>query len=228
MAGPEEAVDRHTRRVEDGPDRRHDRDVVAEQREVVDAAPLRLEHRHRGGGHGRLEAEREEHHVAARVRRRDFERVQRRINHAHISAVGARLQQRALGAGHAHRVAKGREDDTGLIRDRHAVVHAAHRQHAHGAARAMHELERGRDQVLQRITKDRVGVAAAHLHDLQRAFTARAQALGRAGNFAQQRARGQRIAEFIDVLHGVLPFGADARAGRSSASRLCTRSHSTW
>ena len=46
-----------------------------------------------------------------------------------------------------------------------AVVDAAHRQHADRAARAVHQFDVRREQVLQSEAIDGVGVAAAHFHE---------------------------------------------------------------
>ena len=54
----------------------------------------------------------------------------------------------------------------GLVGDRDAVVDAAHRDHAHRAARPVHELDVGRQQVVDAVLVDRVRVPAADLHDL--------------------------------------------------------------
>ena len=54
----------------------------------------------------------------------------------------------------------------GLARDRDPVVDAPHRDHAHRAARAVHELDVRRQQVVDAVLVDRVRVAAADLHHL--------------------------------------------------------------
>ena len=52
------------------------------------------------------------------------------------------------------------------VGDRDAVVDAAHGDHADRAAGAVHELDVGRQQVVDAVLVDRVRVAAADLHDL--------------------------------------------------------------
>ena len=61
MAGPQESIELQLRAVEDRLDGRDDGDVIAEQREIVDALALGLENGERGRGHRRLEAEPEEY-----------------------------------------------------------------------------------------------------------------------------------------------------------------------
>ena len=60
VPGADEAVEAQVRRLEQGPQRRHDRDVVADAREVRDALRLRALQRQRGGRSGGLEPDREE------------------------------------------------------------------------------------------------------------------------------------------------------------------------
>ena len=56
----------------------------------------------------------------------------------------------------------------GCVGDGDAVVDASHRQHADRAARAVHQLDLLRQHALDAVAEDRVRVAAAHLHDLDR------------------------------------------------------------
>ena len=84
----------------------------------------------------------------------------------------------------------------GLVGDRDAVVDAPHRDHAHRAARAVHELDVRRQQVVDAVLVDRVGVPAAHLHDL--VVAAR---LDRGEDLARQRPPELGVAELVDELH---------------------------
>ena len=68
--------------------------------------------------------------------------------------------------GHAHHVAEAGEDHARLARDRDAVVDAAHRDHADRAAGPVDELDVLRQQVVDAVLVDRVGVPAADLHQL--------------------------------------------------------------
>ena len=111
VTGSEKAVDMQPRTVEDRLDRRHDRDVIAEHREIADALALGLQHGQRRRRHCRLKPDAEKNDFAMRVRARQRQRVHRRIDHAYVGAVRLGLQQRLLRSGNAHRVAEGREDD---------------------------------------------------------------------------------------------------------------------
>ena len=55
--------------------------------------------RQRGGGRGGLEADREEHHLAVGVLLGDPQGVERRVDHPDVGALGLGVQQRALRAG---------------------------------------------------------------------------------------------------------------------------------
>ena len=68
--------------------------------------------------------------------------------------------------GHAHHVAEAGEDHAVLVRDRDSVVDAAHRDHADRAAGPVDELDVLGQQVVDAVLVDRVGVAAADLHQL--------------------------------------------------------------
>ena len=115
----------------------------------------------------RLEPDGEEHHLAVRVVGRELQRVERRVDEAHVGTPRLGLEEVSVAAGHAHHVAERREDDAGRLRDRDGVVDATHRDHADGAARPVHELDVRREHVLDAVSVDGVRVPAAHLHELE-------------------------------------------------------------
>jgi hypothetical protein len=80
-------------RVEDRFDRRNDCDVIAQQREIADALALGLQYRQGRARHRRFEAEGEEDDLLVRVVARDLQRVERRIDDAHVGPVRHGLQQ---------------------------------------------------------------------------------------------------------------------------------------
>ena len=86
----------------------------------------------------------------------------------------------------------------GSLRDGDPVVDAAHRDHAHRAARAVHELDVGGQQVVDAVLVDRVGVAAADLHHL--VVAAR---LDGGEDLARQHLAELGVAELVDELHSV-------------------------
>ena len=144
----------------------HDRHVAAHDAEVGHAlGPGPLE-RERGGGRGRLEADGEEDDLAVGVLLGDAQRVQRRVDHPDVGARGLGFEQAAVRSRDAHHVAEAGEDDAVLVGDGDPVVDAAHGDHAHRAARPVDELDVGREQVVDAVLVDRVGVTAADLHQL--------------------------------------------------------------
>ena len=110
VARTDEAVEPQVGRLEQRPQRRHDRDVAAHAGEVLDALGPRALQRQRGRRRGRLEPDREEHHLAVGVLLGDPQRVQRRVDHADVGARGLGLEQAAVRARHPHHVAEAGED----------------------------------------------------------------------------------------------------------------------
>ena len=103
-----------------------------------------------------------------------------------------------LRARHAHHVAEAGEDHARLVGERDAVVDAPHRDHADRAARPVHELDVGGQQVVEAVLVDRVRVPAAHLHDL--VVAAR---LDDREDLAGERAAELGVAELVDELHAI-------------------------
>ncbi len=93
VAGADECVDTQPRRLEDRAQGRLDRDVVAEDGEVRRLLCAGAKQRHRGGGSGRLEADREEDHAAVGQPGGERERVERGVHHAHVGAARLGLEQ---------------------------------------------------------------------------------------------------------------------------------------
>jgi hypothetical protein len=108
----------------------------------------------------------EEHDLAVGFCLGDPQRVERRVDHPHVGARALASSSVPSRAGHAQHVAEAGEDHAGLVGERDAVVDAAHRDHAHRAAGPVHELDVGRQEVVDAVLVDRVRVAAADLHDL--------------------------------------------------------------
>ncbi|SRO51085.1 RNA polymerase sigma factor [Shigella flexneri] len=82
----------------------------------------------------------EEHHFAGWILLRQFQRIHRRVNDAHIGTACFCLQQRSLFPWYAHGVAKGTEDDFRMAGNLHAGVDSTHRQYAHRATRTVDKL----------------------------------------------------------------------------------------
>ncbi len=125
----------------------------------------------RGGG---LEAGGEEHHRALRIVQRDLSRIERAGDRPHVGAGGLRLGQRAHLAllhvdRHPQHVAEGDQNDLVLQRQLHRLIDVFFRADAHRAARAGHQFDPLRQGAAQAGVGDRAFVAAAHVHDLDRA-----------------------------------------------------------
>ena len=80
--------------------------------------------------------------------------------------------------------------------DRHPVVDPAHRDHADRAARPVDQLDLIGQQVVDPVPVDRVGVAAADLHQL-----VVAAGLDQGGDLRRQRSAQLGVAELVDEPH---------------------------
>ena len=127
---------------------------------------------------------------------REFERVGRRVDDAHVHAARFVFQRTAVGAGNAHHVAKGGENKIRSRREGQTIVDAAHRQHANRAARTVNQFDVGGKQILQAKTINCVGVAAAHFHDAIVAI-----GIGELANFFACFGDEFRSAKFIHEFH---------------------------
>ena len=103
-------------------------------------------------------------------------------------------------AGHPHQVGIGAERDVRPPREFDGVVHAPHRQHADRTAGTVDHPHIGRQQVLQPVAGDGVGVAAAELHE---AIVSVGLRLG--ANFLRDFLRQLAVAIFIDIFHALNP-----------------------
>ena len=200
VAGADEAVEAQVGRLEQRPQRRHDRDVVAHAREVRHALGLGALERQRGRRRGRLEADREEHDLAVRVLA--ARSAARRAASRPSGCRRPRPSRRAgvpFDPGTRSMSPKQVKITPSSCGDRDPVVDAAHRDHAHRAAGAVHELDVGRQQVVDPVLVDRVRVAAAHLHHL-----VVAAGLDQRQDLAGHGAAELGVAELVDELHAHL------------------------
>jgi hypothetical protein len=169
VAGRQEPLDAGARHL--GDDLHHRRDVLVrgQDREVG----RRPGEDHRGGGHrGGLEPRREEHQLLV-DRPRQLDRLGHAVDDVDRRAGGAGVGQRLRGAGHPQHVAVGR-DAHALARERHRLVDLGHVGHAHRAARAHDHVEPLGEGGPQPEPRDRLLVAAAHVHHRDRALRRRA------------------------------------------------------
>ena len=175
-------------------------------KKLRDALLPRSEERDRGRRRRRLEADREEDHVALGVLAGDPKRVQRRVHDPHVRAPRLRVEERAASAGDAEHVPERRERDLGSLRDRDRVIDPPHRDHAHRAPRPVDQADLRRKQVLDSVPVDRVRVPAADLHQLDRASR-----LGERGDLGRELARDLGRAKLVDEPHGASPTTSSTR-----------------
>jgi hypothetical protein len=121
-----------------------------------------------GGGLAR----REERDLVAR-RARDLDRLRHAVDHVDRRAAGLRVGQRTRRPRHAHHVAVGR-DANALVGQRHGFIDLGHVGDAHRAARPHDHVELLRQDGAQAEPRDRLLVAAAHVHhrDASRSISA--------------------------------------------------------
>lgn len=122
-----------------------------------------------------------------------------------MSAPRAQPEEVAVRSGDAKHVAERREDHAVALRDRVRAVDRLERGHAHRAARAMDELDLGREHLVEAVAQDRVGLTAADLHDHVRAR-------GGAADLIDERRGRVGVAIFVEVLHG-----SDSPSSRKSS-----------
>ena len=164
VAGAEESLHAIFRRGEDGFERGRDEHVRDQQRDVGHLLFAGAPGEHGIGGGGGFEADGEEDDLFVGIGAGDLEAVQRRVDDAHVAAVGLDGEEVAIGAGHAQHVAKGAEDDVGAARDGVRLVDHLQRRDADRAAGAVHQFHAFGQKLVDAILHDGVGLAAADLH----------------------------------------------------------------
>ena len=204
VARGEEPLHLVARRAQDRLHGRRHQHVRAEDREIAQPQLLRLPDRHRVAGRRGLETDGEEHDLAVRVRLRQLDRVQRRVDHAHIAALRPHAQQVDARPGHAQHVAERGQDHLRPAGNGDRLIDQFKRGDAHRAAGAMHQRDLQRQQPVDPGLDQRVRLSAADLHDRpgprHRPFDGRQQLAG---------------IGFVSVLiyktHGILPTMDDRR-----------------
>ena len=226
VARGEKRLDAVGRRSEDGLDGRRHEHVRDEQREVLKTLTGRAVHGHRVRRRRGLEPDREEDDLPRRIRSRDVDGVERRIDHADVGAAGLRREEVGPRSGDAEHVAEGGEDHARPARDLDRRVDQLDRRHAHGTAGAVDERHVGRQELVHAEADDGVGLAAADLHDGPRP---RDQPTKRLGVLP----RMVRVAVLVQELHEVSSssspisrrYSKTRRASRSSTRPIATP---TW
>ncbi len=213
VARGQQPVDARVLAAEQGLERGGHQHVRDQHREVREALGFRAVHCHGVGRCRRLEADREEHDLALGALARESERVERRVDDAHVPAARLHLEQVVARAGHAQHVAEGAERDVGSRGDRDRAVDELERRHAHRAARAVDELHRVGQQLVHPELEDRVGLAAAHLHERPAACRGVADPPNHGGNRLG-------VAVLVDVAHHAASPPGGSSAGVSSSAPI--------
>ncbi|OPZ83305.1 MAG: hypothetical protein BWY76_02334 [bacterium ADurb.Bin429] len=212
MPGGEEAVHAVARRGEQRSDGRRHEHVGHEQRKVRHPQRFRPRHRQRVGGGGRFKAHREEDHLAIGMLPREGKGIQRRVDDAHVAAVGFHREEVFRRARHAQHVAVGAEDDLRARGDFHRFVNEFHRRHAHRAAGAVHQRDRRRQQRIYAELDDGVRLPPADFHDRPRAGDQPGQRIG-------VPAGGVGVAVFVHVFHARSSASPSSSRGKGLGER---------
>ena len=171
MAGGEEGVRRGCEIGADGAEDGRHEELRHKQADISQAALLGLVGQHGVGGRRGLEADGEMDDLLVRILFRKFERLEGRGDHTDIGAVGLGGIKIALrGGGHAEQIAEGANDGVRAPGNGNGVVEVGGGRDAYGAARAVQKLHMGRQERIECVAQDGVGLAAADFHDPCRAF----------------------------------------------------------
>jgi hypothetical protein len=185
--------------------------VGQQQRQIGHPGGQRLAGQQGGGRGGGLKAHRQHHHLAIGMGSGQGQGLQRGGEQTHITAGGTHPQQvvAAAAARHPQHVAVRTKHHVGPEGQLQGAVDRGHGRDAHRTARTMDQLQARRQQLVEAGAHDRVGLAAADLH----------QGPG-AGDTAGQRRRQRRHLGGVGSGHGVppdlrtlLPPAAGGKAG---------------
>ena len=106
MSGPKKSLHAVQRRLQNGSHGRRHKDMRDEDGEILDPLPVRLPNRHRISRRGCFETDGEEDNFLCRIRARDFQAIDRRINNPHIGSARFQNEQIIPRARHAQHVAE--------------------------------------------------------------------------------------------------------------------------
>src|SRR5579859_3649317 len=190
-----------------------------EQKKIRQPFALRLPSGHGIGRGGGFKTDGKKYDALFRICTRNLERIHRRIDHTHVCAIGFGVEEVCMGAGYTQHVAVGNEDRVRSKRKLDGFVNRFHRCYADGTPRAVHKLHLPGQQLIQPVTHDGVGLAAANFH--QNPGTLRDCA-----DAGHQRVNNSLIPVFIEIFHLVSP-GPGSFGSANSASSTPMLS-STW
>ena len=166
--------------------------------------------------------------------------VERRVDDTHVAALALHPEQVTLAAGHPQHVAERTEDHLGAGGDVEGPVDDLQRGDAHRAPGPVDELDGVGQELVDAVADDRVGLAAAHLHDRPGSCGVRGDLVeqgraspGRANSsryFTSRRLRGlRRAAGRRPARRRVTPISANiASVSRADASSTRVMAKPTW
>ncbi len=125
---------------------------------------------------------------------RQLQRVERRVDHAHVAALRLHAQQVLGAAGHAQHVAIGHEDDIGSQCQGNRLVDDLDRRDADRAARSVDERDLLRQHPVDAVLEEAVRLAPADFHDAPRPRDG-----ARYG--VEELAGGVTVAVLVEVAH---------------------------
>jgi hypothetical protein len=178
------------------------------------------------GGRG-FEADGEEDHGFFRVLFGDAQGIEGVIDRADIAPLGALLGQRAYGARHPDHVPQGDQNDARLTRQLDGLIDALFGHDADRAAGAMDKLDAGRQQLVQAVFHDGVGMATAHLHHPQRLGQIFGELINLGGEGADHPGLTKALKEIIQGQHGKIScLGIRATIWRKLSRLACASASS--
>ena len=137
-----------------------------EQGDIALAALARQISEHGVGGRGGFKTNGEMHHLFFRLLAGEVQGLQRGGDHADIRAAGLGGEEVAVGGRrYAEQIAEGGDDGSRLARDGDGVVEVITGGDAHRAAGAVEQMDVRRQQRVQRVAQNGVGLATADFHD---------------------------------------------------------------
>ncbi len=155
----------------DGAQNGRNQELRNQQGDIFQLTLLREIGQQRIGGRGGFEADREVDDLPARGFHREIERLEGGGDHADVGAFGLGGVEVAAGGGrHPQQVAERGDNGVRAGRDLNGVVQIGGRRDADRAAGTVQEPDVRRQQGVEGVPHDGVGLPAADFHDPRRAF----------------------------------------------------------
>ena len=165
--------------------------MAHQQLQVGDALGDGLDRQQRRGGGGGFEAHRQKHHAAIGMVAGDGQHVEWCVDDPHRTAAGPHAEQvAAIAAGHTQHVAVGAEDHLRLAGEGDRPIELFRGGDTYRAAGAVDEADLRWQQPVDAMAQQRVGLAAAHLHQRPGLVTVGSDLLEQSFGFAHDGVDG--------------------------------------